>query len=209
MTEPPDSEGELAQLRDDVDELLALAGLDTSNPHPLSSAPAASPAGPSARAHVWHALTAKEAADAWDALIGWVDWLIARYGLDDTVPACWYRHGALVDELDALRAAWTDAYLAPSAKLSDACHWLAQLASSTARIHTWDRYGCAAGTHRDDDPAPSAKVVCDERLTFVQADTAARVSAPDETSPILDDPRGAAACSGDGPGVPARCDARQ
>lgn len=178
MTEVPDLQAELARLRDDVDDLLAVSDLDSSGV----------PAGPSPQtakdqsrdlAHVWYALTAKQAADAWEVLTAWVDWLIARYGLDEAVPACWYRHGAFVDELDALRAAWTDAYLSPSASPSDACRWLAHLAGSTARIREWDRYGCAAGAHHDDDPLTFSSAALDDRLTFVQADVAARMPTMD------------------------------
>ncbi|HVY09535.1 MAG TPA: hypothetical protein VHB18_05260 [Mycobacteriales bacterium] len=168
---------EVGRLRDDIDYLIAVGGLDSPN-QSTDVSPRVASRKSAARAHVWHALTAQEAADAWDTLITWVDWLIPRYSLDDAVPACWYRHAALVDELDGLRAAWTDSYLAPNAQPSDACHWLAQLASSIARMHAWDRYGCAAGTHRDDDPAPLSAATYDERLMFVQADIVVRVTNP-------------------------------
>jgi hypothetical protein len=40
-------------------------------------------------------------------LVAWVQWLVARYELDN-VPDCWAQHGALVEELDALRVGWFD-----------------------------------------------------------------------------------------------------
>lgn len=42
----------------------------------------------------------------WQELTIWVDWLIARYGLDELLPPCWIRHGAMVEELTALYAGW-------------------------------------------------------------------------------------------------------
>lgn len=149
---------QVVQLRDAVDYLTAVLEPDlTSVPNPG----AANTAPPRPRlvpatgprpytAHVWHTLTATEAAAAWTALTRWVDWLIDRYRLDEAIPDCWYRHGAIVDELDALRAAWTAAYLDPQARPVDASIWHELFDHLLIRIRTWDRYGCAAGTHRDD-----------------------------------------------------------
>jgi hypothetical protein len=45
-----------------------------------------------------------------------VDWLIERYQPHDIVASCWYRHGAMVSELDSLHAAWQAAYLDPAGR---------------------------------------------------------------------------------------------
>lgn len=38
-------------------------------------------------------------------LVAWVQWLVTRYELDN-IPEWWAQHGALVEELDALRIGW-------------------------------------------------------------------------------------------------------
>jgi hypothetical protein len=165
---------DLETLREDVDYLtiltepLLLAGSDTVG-NPLTA-----PARPAA-AHVWHSLTRREAADAWTALTTWVDWLVDRYHLEDSLPGCWYRHGALVDELDALRATWTAAYLNPNAQPTDPTVWLELLARTLIRIRDWDRYGCAAGTHHDDTAMPLEEQARNSRETYLTVDIRARV----------------------------------
>ena len=40
----------------------------------------------------------------------WLAWLLERYSLDGRVaPECWREHGALVEELSALRISWVKA----------------------------------------------------------------------------------------------------
>ena len=59
----------------------------------------------------WQALDALGAAQTWTALAVFVIFLVTRYDLGDVVPRCWWTHGALVEELTALWAAWTAAYV--------------------------------------------------------------------------------------------------
>jgi hypothetical protein len=155
MTDFRQVTADLTELREDVDYLLVLLEHNLAGPTiPEGTSPSMSPAataGPRAgSAHIWHNLTAGEAARAWETLTGWVDWLIDRYALDDTIPDCWYRHSPMVDELDALRAAWTAAYLDPAAQPTEAGHWLDRLQRTLERLRAWDRYGCAAGTHHEE-----------------------------------------------------------
>lgn len=168
-------------LRDDVDYLLAMLepelaeGRAAAIAASTTKSSAASPSGfASTSAHVWHNLSRFEAGKAWDELTTWVDWLADRYQLDDTLPACWYRHGAIVDELDALRAAWNVAYLGPNARLGDPAEWLKILAATMTRIHAWDRYGCAAGTHHEDDVQPQDKQAHQRRQAYLHADIQVR-----------------------------------
>lgn len=162
----------LSELREDVDYVIALC--EPSNPTTLSVPQVAmSPANPT-RAHVWHALTGREAAAAWTALTGWVDWLRLRYQLEDAIPDCWYRHGAIVDELDALRAAWTSAYLSPNRGATDAAFWLEQLGRALPRLREFDRYGCASGQHRDDQPSRDGSSALEARSRHLQDDLADR-----------------------------------
>jgi hypothetical protein len=164
---------DLQALGEDVDDLIArvepILSSPTSGPVSLAGSvgvPGSSTPSPGA-AHVWHALTATEASRAWTQLGEWVDWLVARYALDDTLPGCWYAHGALVDELDALRAAWTAAYLDPAARPTEPAYWLDLLGRTLDRVRGWDRYGCAAGTHHDDTapvPDEGARVARDQHI---------------------------------------------
>ncbi|MCK6065756.1 MULTISPECIES: hypothetical protein [Microbacterium] len=51
----------------------------------------------------WRSLSADEARAAWTALRRWVEWFTVRYGVPvSVVPSCWWKHGALVEELSAL-----------------------------------------------------------------------------------------------------------
>lgn len=54
----------------------------------------------------WRELDDETARDVWIDLRGWVEWFTVRYDISATVvPDCWWRHGALVEELSALRGA--------------------------------------------------------------------------------------------------------
>lgn len=51
----------------------------------------------------WRHLSSDESRAAWTALRTWVEWFTVRYGVPiSVVPACWWKHGALVEELSAL-----------------------------------------------------------------------------------------------------------
>jgi hypothetical protein len=52
----------------------------------------------------WRDLDAADAESELERLDGWVIWITERYGLDHKViPPCWGHHGAIVEELSALR----------------------------------------------------------------------------------------------------------
>ena len=73
----------------------------------------------------------------WKAeLAAWVSWLVYTYRLEG-VPACWWRHPALVEELTAAWFGWKGAWIAPSYSY-DAMRWHAEFASALDRIeHRW------------------------------------------------------------------------
>ena len=50
----------------------------------------------------WEGLDDDEVTQRMRLLAKWVSWFVARYHLAGRVPACWYRHPGLVDELKAL-----------------------------------------------------------------------------------------------------------
>src|SRR5690349_20976787 len=47
----------------------------------------------------WAPLDADQAAEQWSLLAGWCDWLRNRYQLHEQIPACWYAHAPLSEEL--------------------------------------------------------------------------------------------------------------
>jgi hypothetical protein len=61
----------------------------------------------------WRDLDDITATEELDRLTEWVGWFTSRYRLDHKlVPPCWHHHGALTEELSALRssgrpATWT------------------------------------------------------------------------------------------------------
>jgi hypothetical protein len=83
----------------------------------------------------------------------WVAWLTARYRLADVIPDCWAAHGALVEELLALRFAWRDAYSRPDAHQGAPLAWHDAFARARDRIREWNRWGCAADIHRPEPPS--------------------------------------------------------
>lgn len=102
----------------------------------------------------WAALDAADAAEQWGLLVDWTDWLRERYQLHERIPSCWYAHGALIEELSALRTAWVGAVLDPQARLDDPARWHELLERTLDRIREWDRSGCSDGTHRAEQPLP-------------------------------------------------------
>jgi len=55
----------------------------------------------------WRTLEDAKAPEVWTELGEWVAWFVRRYRLPARkIPPCWYRHGALVEELSALHTAW-------------------------------------------------------------------------------------------------------
>jgi hypothetical protein len=99
----------------------------------------------------WKILTETSATREWAALDEWVRWLVARYALSPrTVPPCWDRHGALIEELSALRTGWLSAYC-PDAPGNAPLDWHAMLAATRGRTEdAIDRVGCTKDDHRED-----------------------------------------------------------
>lgn len=139
----------------------------------------------------WRSLDRETAREEWQRLTEFVDRLTGRYGLTEAVPACWYRHPPLVEELSALHAAWLGAYLDPAAAADAGVAWHDNLDNVLERIREWDRAGCAGGTHHDDYEAlPTAPDAIDDRRAFIDADLARRPPAPSDTANPVDRPAG-------------------
>jgi hypothetical protein len=161
---------EAAGPEEDVDEAAVTAMIEQvlgSKPRPIS----------------WARLSADQAAEVWLALEEWVRWLVSRYALDHRdVPACWYAHGDLVEELTALWTAHQGAYDRAGAPTGPA-DWHHTLALTRARLQLWaGRTGCRHGQHRAPaatawaaDPAPQGDL--DSFLAHVEADAESRAQA--------------------------------
>jgi hypothetical protein len=132
-------EDEILLLREQVNYLLErLAEQPAATEHPVN----------------WAALDIDKAAEQWSLLVDWTDWLRDRYQLHERLPACWYTHGPLTEEVSALRTAWVGAFLDPQARLDEPARWHEQLERTLDRIQAWDRSGCCDGKHRPDQPLP-------------------------------------------------------
>lgn len=70
-------------------------------------------------------------------LAKWVHWLGNRYVLDSReLPADWWQHGSLVEELAALKGAWDVAYDATQAA-SAAADWHMTFYNTRIRLREW------------------------------------------------------------------------
>jgi hypothetical protein len=100
----------------------------------------------------WQELDRQVAGRTWTLLLGWVTWLVERYGLTEVLP-CWYRHGAMVEELSALWVAWRAAY-DPEAMAVDPLFWHDHLDRTRVRLQQWARDSACrtAGEHRSPRP---------------------------------------------------------
>ena len=118
-------------------------------------------------------LDAAGAAETWRSVSRFVTWLVHRYELAELVPVCWWQHGAFVEELTALWASWTAAYLDPEAPADAPLMWHERFAACRLRIGEWDRLTCAQRGHRD---APPLEWQVDEEAyaSFVTEDLVAR-----------------------------------
>jgi len=99
----------------------------------------------------WRRVPAHAAPAEWAALDTWVRWLAARYALDHReLPPCWFRHGAVVEELSALRTAHAIAFH-PTQPATGPIDWHQSLGYARLRLRDWAaRSGCKPGGHRED-----------------------------------------------------------
>jgi hypothetical protein len=71
----------------------------------------------------WQLLDGSGAEAVWRRLADWVGWLRGRYPLARQIPACWWRHPELVEELTALWLAWREAYTERSVPATASMDW--------------------------------------------------------------------------------------
>lgn len=103
----------------------------------------------------WWALDGMERAEMLGVLAVWVPKLVRWFGLrDDTVPPCWFRHDALVQELLALYQYREQQQVLPAAPPSAMLDFQVQLQLALARLRGWVGVtGCNAREHTD-TPVP-------------------------------------------------------
>jgi hypothetical protein len=93
----------------------------------------------------WRTLTDDQAPEVWQDLGDWVDWFVRRYSIPARkIPSCWYRHGALVEELSALHTAWTVSYDNLDAGYGP-IGFHERLTTAMARMATWYNGECHDG----------------------------------------------------------------
>lgn len=109
----------------------------------------------------WRTLPDRDAPAAWRELRRWVEWFTYRYRMpESTVPACWWKHGHLVEELSALHTAHTAAFDTTDAGFGP-IGWHERLAIAIPRLTRAYAGGCSDG-HRDVTPRSSINNI-DER----------------------------------------------
>jgi hypothetical protein len=109
----------------------------------------------------WQTLADADAPAAWNALREWVEWFTVRYDIPvSTVPACWFRHSHLVDELSALYAAHLVAFDASDTGFGP-IRWHERLSEARPRLGLAYYSQCSDG-HRSHAPRSWTNAV-DER----------------------------------------------
>lgn len=130
----------------------------------------------------WFTMKDADAAAEWIVLRAWVEWVTVRYNIPvSVVPTCWYQHGALVEELSALRTAHRAAFDKTDAGNGPAL-WHERLALAHGRLSRaygggcnnghqptkprtwpvdpgadWDAWTSQAHAHRDTPPGASQR----------------------------------------------------
>jgi hypothetical protein len=93
----------------------------------------------------WRTLLPDEAPEAWTDLGEWVSWFSRRYNLPTRkIPLCWYKHGALVEELSALHTAWLVSYDSLDAGYGP-IGFHERLAAALPRLASWYNGECHNG----------------------------------------------------------------
>ena len=107
----------------------------------------------------WRELDDETARDVWIDLRGWVEWFTVRYDISATVvPDCWWRHGALVEELSALRGAHRALFDAADTGLGP-IGWHERLPAAKQRLKEASApLGCTTGQHQDKKPRDWSRV---------------------------------------------------
>jgi len=94
----------------------------------------------------WDKLTVDQAEKRWLDLREWVEWFVVRNNIGPKeIPDCWYLHGGLVDELEALRWAWLETTNKADSKGTDPIWWREALHRARTRWPLFNPNGCTSG----------------------------------------------------------------
>jgi hypothetical protein len=102
----------------------------------------------------WRDLDAMSTREELQRLADWVSWVLGRYSLDHKViPPCWDKHGAVVEELSALRTFWEACYQEDAAP-TDPLAFHRDLTLALRRLRDWTSLlGCTRTNHRPERSA--------------------------------------------------------
>ncbi len=97
----------------------------------------------------WRDLDPETATEELERLTEWVTWASGRYNLDHKViPPCWPAHGAVVEELSALRTLWESCYQVDSGP-TEPIAFHRDLTLAVRRLRDWTSLlGCTRTAHR-------------------------------------------------------------
>lgn len=97
----------------------------------------------------WRDLDPASTSEELEHLGEWVSWATTRYNLDHKViPPCWHHHGAIVEELSALRTFWESCYQDDAAS-TDPLAFHRDLTLALRRLREWSSHlGCSRTAHR-------------------------------------------------------------
>lgn len=97
----------------------------------------------------WRDMPDEDAPAAWEQLRAFVDWLAERYDLNTAlIPACWYRHSVVVEELSALRAAWDASFVVETDGGLGPIGWHERFALARTRLREYGYSGeCERSGH--------------------------------------------------------------
>ncbi|WP_314326173.1 hypothetical protein [Paenarthrobacter ilicis] len=156
-----DHDGQLGQLRADVDGLMGLVG-------DLFRKPPAEKPTP----WNWKELDGPGKAALLTELRQWVDWYNGHYGVtaDSRILGCWYRHGPVVEELIGVWIAWRAAYYGHKTPNDAPAYWHERILwPALARI-TKSNWGLSACIPTHKDPRPKSDPSTDDGFaTFISA----------------------------------------
>ncbi|MGW4170085.1 hypothetical protein ACWEGX_24610 [Streptomyces chartreusis] len=98
----------------------------------------------------WHELDAEQHAMLWPQFVSWVIWMADRYEMTtDQLPRqCWWKHGAVVEELTALWTSYESAYASGEDGGSAPYLWQDALARAVERMGRFWLGSCRNGQHK-------------------------------------------------------------
>ena len=98
----------------------------------------------------WHELDAEQHAVLWPQFVSWVIWMADRYEMTtDQLPRqCWWKHGAVVEELTALWTSYESAYASGEDGGSAPYLWQDALARAVERMGRFWLGSCRNGQHK-------------------------------------------------------------